>query len=245
MTRFPLFLLLIALLNAITSNADEIALPDRFSVVYSLSQAGITLARLEREGFRAEDGSYVIKSVARPVGLAAWILKASSEERSQWRLEKGRVIPIRYFYQESGEGRDYGIDLLYDWEQGVAIDRKNHKRWELPTDAQDQTSIQFAIMEALRQGKTQFRFSLLDGKRIKPHHYKVMGRKKLDTALGVLEVVEVKEVREPGRRHSVFWCAPRFAYLPMRIEQRKKGSIPLVTVLEELKGFPRQELARR
>ncbi len=244
MPGYRYFLLLVILFSSVTAATEQTTLPERFNVVYSLSQGGITLARLEREGYRAPDGSYIVESVAKPVGLAAWILRATSEERSQWRLEEGRVVPLKYFYQESGGGRDHGVDLVYDWQKKVAVDRKNHKRWELPDDAQDQTSIQFAIMEALRQGRKRFHFSLLDGKRIKPHHYKVVGKKRLDTALGELEVIEVKEIREPGRRYSVFWCAPRFAFLPMRVEQRKKGSIPLVTVIEELKGFPRQELAR-
>ncbi len=236
-------LLLFLLLCTGGATADQTQLPERFRAVYSLSQGGVTLARLEREGHRAEDGSYVIESEARPVGLAAWILRATSRERSQWRLEGDRVVPLRYFYEETG-GREKSMDLFFDWEKGIAIDHRSHRRWELPEDAQDQTSIQFAIMAALRQGKERFHFSLLDGKRIKSHHYRVLARKRLDTALGRLEVVEVKEIRPPGRRHSIFWCSPRHAYLPMRIEQRKRGTIPLITVIEELKGFPRQELAR-
>ncbi len=242
-SRYSIFVLWIAVVYAAPAMADRFPLPDRFSVAYSLSQGGVDLARLERKGYRVADERYVIESVAKPVGIAAWILRATSEERSEWRLVAGRVVPLKYFYRESGRDRNREMELIYDWEKRIAVDRKSGKRWQLPSDAQDQTSIQFAIMEALRRGEKEFHFSLLDGERIRFHRYRVMGKEILDTELGRVEVIEVKEIREPGKRHSVFWCAPRYAYLPMRVEQRKRGSIPLVTVIEELKGFPRQEVA--
>ncbi len=231
-----IFLLLLFLYSAV-SVADEIWLPDRFSVVYRLSQAGITLVELERKGRLAEDGSYIIESVAEPRGMAAWILDGNTEERSQWVVEDGNVVPLRYTYRENGGSRKKSMDLEYDRDKGVAIDHHSGKQWKLPDDAQDQTSIQFAIMERLRQGEREFHYSLLDGKRIKHRHYKVTESKMLDTKMGRVEVVGVREIRPGGKRHSLFWCAPRFGYLPVRIEQHKKGSPSLITVVENITGF--------
>jgi len=237
MTRFAI--LLVTLFNIATTMAvDGVMLPDRFSAVYTLSQAGITLAELDRKGHLAKDGSYIIESVASPRGLAAWIIRGNSKERSQWLLKDGDVVPLRYTYQENGGSRKKSMDLEYDWNKGIAIDHRKNKHWKLPDDAQDQTSIQFAIMERLRQGKKEFHFSMLDGKRIKSRQYKVTGNKMLDTKVGRVEVIEVREIKPEGKRHTVFWCAPRFGYLPVRIEQHKKGSPSLSTVLEKLTGFP-------
>ena len=236
LTRYVL--LLVLFFSAAIAVSDDIpSLPRQFSAVYSLSQAGITLAELERKGRLAEDGSYIIESVASPRGMAAWILSGTTEERSQWILRNGNVVPLKYTYQENGGSRKKSMDLEYDWDKGIAIDHKSGKQWKLPEDAQDQTSIQFAIMERLRQGEREFHYSLLDGKRIKHHHYRVTERKTLTTKVGKIEVVGVREIRPEGKRYSVFWCAPRFGYLPVRIEQHKRGAPSLITVVEKITGF--------
>ena len=231
-------ILLVLFFSAVTVASDDVPLlPRQFSAVYHLSQAGITLAELDRKGHRAVDGSYIIESVASPRGMAAWVLSGNTEERSQWILKDGNVVPLRYTYQENGGSRKKSMDLEYDWDRGIAIDHKTGKRWKLPDDAQDQTSIQFAIMERLRQGEREFHYSLLDGKRIKKHSYKVTERKKIKTRLGRIEVIGVREIRPEGKRYSIFWCAPRFGYLPVRIEQHKKGAPSLITVVEKITGF--------
>lgn len=229
--------ILLAILFHQSLFAAQQLLPDEFSAVYKLSQAGITLAELERMGHRAEDGSYIIESVAEPRGLAAWILDGDTQERSQWVLKEGRVIPLHYTYRENGGSRNKRMDLEYSWGEGIVIDRESGKQWKLPANAQDQTSIQFAIMHRLRLGEREFHYSLLDGKRIRDHHYKVTGRKILDTQVGRVEVVGVREVKPEGKRYSLFWCAPRFGYLPVRIEQHKKGTPSLITVIEKISGF--------
>ncbi len=229
--------LLLLLLYSAATVAGGAPLPARFSIVYRLSQAGITLAELERKGRLAEDGSYIIESVAEPRGLAAWILDGNTEERSQWMLKEGKVVPLRYTYRENGGSRKKRMDLEYDWGKGIVIDHHSGRQWRLAEDTQDQTSIQFAIMERLRGGEREFHYSLLDGKRIKHHHYRVTKRKMLDTRVGRIEVIGVREVRPEGKRYSLFWCAPRYGYLPVRIEQHKRGSPTLITVVEKITGF--------
>jgi len=228
---------LFLLLYSATTVADGTLLPDRFSVVYRLSQAGITLAELERKGRLAEDGSYIIESVASPRGMAAWILSGTTEERSQWILKNGNVTPLRYTYRENGGSRKKSMDLEYDWDKGIAIDHNSGKQWKLPKNTQDQTSLQFAIMEGLRRGEREFHYPQLDGKRIKHRHYRVTEKKMLDTKVGRIEVIGVREVKPEGKRYSLFWCAPRFGYLRVRIEQHKKGSPSLITVIEKIRGF--------
>ncbi len=218
--------------------AADALLPDSFDVVYRLSQAGITLAELKRKGQREQDGSYTIRSVAEPRGLAAWILDGDTEESSRWTLRDGRVVPLHYVYRENAGHRRKRMHLEYDWQRGSVIDRDSGKRWELPPDAQDQTSIQFAIMHRLHRGEREFHYSLLDGKRIRSRHYRVTERRILETRVGRVEVVGVREVKPEGKRYTLFWCAPRFGYLPVRVEQHKRGAPSLITVVERINGFP-------
>ncbi len=231
-------ILLLALLPHCSLYAAPELLPAEFSATYSLRQAGVTLAELERKGHRAGDGSYIIESVAEPRGLAAWFLDGDTRERSHWMLKDGRVIPLRYTYRENGGSRKKRMDLEYRWEEGVVTDRDSGRRWELPADTQDQTSIQFAIMHRLQRGEREFRYPMLDGKRIRQRHYRVAGRKTLDTRVGRLEVIGVREIKPEGKRYSLFWCAPRYGYLPVRIEQHKRGTPTLITVIEKISGFP-------
>ncbi len=236
MITLRLALLFLLLLSGIAA-ADGTPLPDRFTAVYTLSQAGITLAELKRNGRLVKDGSYIIESVAEPRGLAAWILSGDTKERSQWMLKDGNVIPLRYRYRESGGDRKKNMDLEYDWSRKIAIDHNSGNQWKLPDNAQDQTSVQFAVMERLRQGDREFHYSLLDGKRIKHRHYRVTEGKMLATRLGKIEVVGVREIKPKGKRYSVFWCAPRFGYLPVHIEQHKKGTPSLITEIQKISGF--------
>ncbi len=245
MKLFRLLFLSLFLLPAPLLAAEEGLLPEQFTAVYTLSQAGITLAELERRGWLAKDGSYIIESVAEPRGLAAWILDGDTRERSQWIVRNGRVFPLRYRYRERGGDRKKNIELEYDWEKKRVVEHQSGKQWTLPENAQDQTSIQFAIMERLRRGDREFRYPMLDGKRIKQRHYRATESKWLNTRLGKLEVIGVQEVKPEGKRYSVFWCARRYGYLPVRIEQHKKGTPTLVTVIERITGFdsPRSALS--
>jgi len=189
-----------------------------FRAEYEMTVAGIPVGRVTRSLGR-EGGIYHFRSDARPIGLMGAFVKKSFHESDRWRLENGRVRPLGYRYVEREKGREsVKTDLLFDWPQRAAWERRRPICWPLTDDSQDPASASFAMMAAAARQQPALVIHSIGGRTPVDQHYRATGRGGFGEGKERIEVV--KFVQTDDERLTLHaWLAPSKAWLPVYIRQ--------------------------
>ncbi len=224
-------------LGAMLANAAEVGLPERFAVTFAVmnkdTRLGETRWTLAPEG----DNQYVFETVSRATGLVKWFMKGKRRERTAFQYDANGLRPLAYRYKRSGvRGRQ--VDIVFDWEQGVAHNTARGTTWKLKLEpgTLDKLLYVLALMHDLGNGEKTLSYRIADGGKLKTYETEVLGREMLDTSLGRLETIIVKPRPPQPRRETTLWCAPALNNLPVQVEHREKGEVTVMRI-ESLEGI--------
>jgi hypothetical protein len=80
-----------------------------------------------------------------------------------------------------------------------------------------------------------YRFFMMDGRRMTDYHYRKIGTEQIDSVLGKLETVHLKKVQEAGdERGADLWLAVAHHYLPVKAVVTEKDGGRLEQVVTKL-----------
>jgi hypothetical protein len=69
--------------------------------------------------------------------------------------------------------------------------------------------------------------------RLRPVNVKIVGEKSVDVPAGEFDVVGIQHQAEGSKRVTTLWCAKELDYLPVIIEQHRKGKLRVRATLME------------
>ncbi|MDP1708105.1 MAG: DUF3108 domain-containing protein [Gammaproteobacteria bacterium] len=216
--------------------------PASFSASYTVHKGSILLGEMHRSLSRSTDAHYRFKTETYSTGLAALFVKDRIVESSEWDYHGGVMRPLHYSYRKSGGKRELQLDQHFDWERKV-VNRTGGTQASstLPVAAGtlDKLAYQVALMDDLKQGKTELAYTLLDDDETKTYHFQVVGEETLSTPLGTLETLRIERVMNAGsKRRTTFWCAPSLNYLLVRLDQRESNNDEFSALIQSVKGLP-------
>jgi hypothetical protein len=228
--------LLLALVAAAPARAGGTELPAPlapFTAEYRLGngsfRVGTSTLRLEphARGWRYE-------SVTEAEGLLALFVDGPVVERTLLGPHAGRLRPLEYHHLEP----DGDTRVLFDWAAGEARAHTPDgvRTIALAPDTHDQFSVMLAVMQALAAGRDEVRLPGIDdeGER-EPLSFAAEARETITVPLGRYDTVRVRRIRD-GKRSTVTWLAPELGWLPVRVEQRKRGDLVARLELSALNG---------
>lgn len=226
----------VALLAAIPALAGGTDLPAplaafeaEYRVTRGSMQVGRSTVRLEphARGWRYE-------SVTEAQGLLALFVDGPVVERTLLETHAGRLRPLEYHHREpDGETR-----VRFDWaaREARAETPDGARTITLEADTHDQFSVMLAVMQALAEGHSDMRFPGIDDDgEPKPLAFAAEERDTITVPLGRYDTVRVRRIRD-GKRTTVTWVAPELGWLPVRIEQRRRGDLVARLELAALNG---------
>jgi len=211
---------------------------DEFSAEFALEARGMIVGRtlwtLTREG----GDRVVYESESKPTGFASLVLDDHIVERSEWRLEDGELRPAAYRYDRSGR-KEREVAVAFDWKRGLTENTSGGETWHMPIEpgTLDKLGYLFAMMHDLARGERELSYTITDGRKLKTYRLRAVGTEILETDLGRLETLEVRRVREDNRRETTFWCAPRYRFLPVKVEHREKDGSVIRLYLRSVAGL--------
>ncbi len=206
-------------LLAVTAHAgDQSPLPP-FHAEYSLKRNGITLGMSTRSLAVTKDGTYIYASSTHATGIIAWFVKDHIDEHSKWIFHDGRIRPLEYVYDRHGGDKKRNVKLKFDWQHHRVVNTIDGDPWrmEIPDGAQDKLVYQLSIMHDLATDKKRLDYKIADGGKLKDYEFEIEGEETLNTELGKIKTVRIQRIGD--RRDTTVWCAPQFAYLPVRLAQ--------------------------
>lgn len=235
--RSAQILLLIALIGV--SRAQPAAeISDPFMARFSLTTQGAKIGETEWSVKSVATDIFVYESRTVATGIIALVNDDEIVERSVWQKDRGALLPLSYSYRRSGGDRERYVAVNFDWENYQAENTANGHSWRMPVPAEtlDKLSYVLVLMKDLAENKSELRYQIADGGRLKVYELKIEGEEQIDTALGPMETVVVRRLRNSEERETLLWCAKNLNYLPVMIEHRERDG----TVLWRIESFERQ-----
>ncbi len=184
----------------------------------------------------AESGTWLFESKASASGLASLFVHSSFSEKSHFTLHSGELRPLSYSYTDSGNpGHDEHIE--FDWVKDLAYDTKGKKthRVVISPGILDRLSAQLFLSRHLSLGlKLPDMIEIAKDGKIKRYHFKRQGKDLLATPAGDFETVIVMREDPESKRRTIFWLAPKYQWLPVKMQQREPGKATITFVLSKL-----------
>ncbi len=193
-----------------------------FKASYTLKKGGIPVAEVKRQLKQAANGDYLFESYSKPIGVAAFFVKDIILERSRWQVVEGQFRPKEYAYERTGGKKNRYVTLKFDWKNNKVTNLINNDAWQMtvPGNVQDKLLYQLSVMADLHKPNKTLNYEVADGGRLKDYSFEVLATEIIPTAVGRIETVKIR--RQDKKRTITIWCARKYHYLPVRIEQNDK-----------------------
>lgn len=182
------------------------------------------------------DDAWEFRSRAHASGLAALFVRSTFSESSRFTVRAGVLHPMDYTYTDSGKPR-HDERIVFDWDRHQAKDTKGGDTKALPLarGMLDRLTAQLELSRELSAGVgLPDAFVVVNGGEIKRFHLERRGHDEIATPAGNFETVHVVRKDPKSKRVTAFWLAPKYQWLPVKIEQREPGKATVTFVLTKL-----------
>ncbi len=183
--------------------------------------------------FQATETGYMAESVIKATGLSRLIAGGSIRERSWFFERDGRIQPRQYRSTDGLSSDHDAIDLDFNWdlrEVTGLIDGEDFQA-ALDGDVHDRVSLQYGLMNDLLNGGERAEYFLQDADELKTLSITNIGTKAVKVPFGRFTAVGIQHQRAGSSRVTTLWCVKELGYLPVIIEQHRKGKLRLRAVL--------------
>lgn len=207
-----------------------------FSVGNDFLNAGDAKLTLEEN-----NGLWKYSLITVPRGVFKLTGKGNIAEKSSLLIfsDNGEALfqPESYSYRQDNEARR-SVDAAFNWaDNSVTYTRRgNTETLDLEEPILDRLSVTLAVMQALKAGFETAEFSVFEHGSIKTIRFSNEGTETLNTQLGSFDTIRVKRQTLGGSsRHSLVWFAPLLDFVPVKLEQYKRGELVARMKLVDLK----------
>ena len=181
-----------------------------------------------------DEGYEATHSIA-PAGLAKILKPGTIVETSGFATTADGVLPIRYVSSDTLSRDKTQTDITFDWSTGAVNGTVNEEQIEgvLEDIAHDRVSIQYELMYDLKNGGPDETYILFDVDRLKTLHVSTIGEKEVKVPAGKFMALGIRHQAEGSSRVTTLWCVEELDYLPVIIEQHRKGKLRMRATLRK------------
>ena len=201
---------------------------------------------LSSEVTAAEPG-FMANTVIKPTGMSRMFARGVIQESSYFLLSPDGVQPAQYRSLDTLSSEDETVTLDFDWREhtvrGVVNDRSFHS--QLDGRVHDRVSIQYELMLDLLNGAAEEQYWMLDGDELKLLNVTNVGTRTVEVPFGTFDVTGIQHSKENSSRVTTLWCAEKLGYLPVIIEQHRKGKLGVRAVLTSYEPATESVAAQR
>ena len=227
----PLQVLLLLALYAAPLQAESTLTPHAATYKVKISVLG---GQLNTE-LRATPNGYAAVHEIKPTGISRMFLRGTIRETSRFDTTADGVRPREYESVDQLSRQKTNASISFDWESGEARGTVNGEEVVSVMDAlaHDRVSIQYELMHDLLNGEPSPNYTMFEIDRLRPVNVSIVGKKTVTVPAGNFEVVGIQHQAEGSKRISTLWCAEELGYLPVIIEQHRKGKLRVRATLVE------------
>ena len=213
---------------------------ERFVASFVLKAFGTTVGRSEWRLVPIDNEQFLWESRSETAGAAALVRDVYVTERSESEVYGQAFRPLVYHYDRYGKNATRNVRVTFDWKNGVAFNTAKGHTWRMsvPPGTLDKLNYLLALMRDLADGKRSMRYTIADGGRLKVYDMREVGTETLETALGTLETLKIRRLRQQDDQEATLWCAPALGYLPVKLEHRDSDGRLVSMYIQSIEGMP-------
>ena len=224
-------MLLLLALYAAPLQAESLLTPHKATYKVKISILGGQLNTELRQTATGYSATHIIV----PTGVSRMFARGSIEETSHFDSAPDGVRPREYVSKDTLSRDKENATIRFDWETGEARGTVNGNEVVSVIDglAHDRVSIQYEVMHDLISGDTSASYTMFEIDRLRPVNVQIIGEKTVKVPAGEFQVIGVRHQAEGSKRVTTLWCAEQLGYLPVVIEQHRKGKLKVRATLEK------------
>ena len=202
-----------------STTAIAFNLPRRGRITYTLFYGEVRspVGRVV-QSWEAENGVYRITSDAETSGIVELFRPQRLRYLSQGRITREGLQPESFLMSRTRRGQTEAAQARFDWSAG-SLDyglAREPQQAPLPAGTQDLMSLiyQHAVMPPV---PGRFRVPVTTGSRFDIYEIEVTAEESIETPIGTLRALPVKQLPKPGMESIQIWLAMEYRYLPVLI----------------------------
>jgi hypothetical protein len=181
-----------------------------------------TELRATPDGYRA---THTIKAT----GMSRMLANGRIRESSVFDRQPGGIRPVNYISDDTLTRDKTRASITFDWENGEASGTVNNEAFQSKMDglAYDRVAIQYELMSDLMNGAASDEYVLFDIDELKTVTVKNIGRRTITVPAGTFEAIGVQHQTPGSKRVTTMWCVEDLDFLPVVVEQHRKGKLKM------------------
>jgi hypothetical protein len=185
--------------------------------------------------FTSTGDEFTAESLIEATGLASVIARGEIREQSWFSQTSDGIRPSRYLSSDSLSKGGTDVDLVFDWDEHAISGVIGGEDFlaEINGVLHDRVSLQYALMYDLLKGDYSDEYSLQDAEELKLLSVTALGTKDVKVPFGKFEAVGLQHRAGTSSRVTTLWFAKELDFLPVLIEQHRKGKLQVRAVLTE------------
>jgi len=182
---------------------------------------------------------YIYKSETKTTGLVALFHKDHIIEESKLRINNNSLNAIDYSYKRTGGKKKRIINVKFDWDNRLIINKVNDTTQEFPLENNtlDKLMYQYVVMRDLQKGNLPVSYSIVDGRKISNYRFELHGEEKLVTPIGEFNTIKIVRKKQGSENKTYLWCAPDLQFLPVKVINIEKDSWTTTAIIVSVSGL--------
>jgi len=182
---------------------------------------------------RVTPDGYVATHTVKPTGMAKLLARGRISETSQFRSSEDGIRPTNFRTDDTLTRDKIKASIQFDWETGEASGTVNDEAVSSTMEelAYDHVSIQYQLMFDLINGGPSSQYVLVDIDELKTVNVSKIGYRAVKVPAGKFEAIGIQHQAVGSKRITTMWCVEALDYLPVIIEQHRKGKLKMRAVL--------------
>lgn len=223
----PLILvLLLAAFAAAPVHAGELPPPlAAFEAEYRVVRAGLTLGK-STQRLSPEGSGWRYETISSARGVGRLFVSGEAIERTHLEANTDTLRPRMYYQRIPGEEGDARV--RFDWHGNKAHVHNPDGRLEVditPGMYDPHSALLILMISLAREGELPSLEIIDDEGEIEVLGFTRLAEESVEVPFGRYDTVKVKLVREDSDRETIAWFAPALNWLPIRLEQHRRGRL--------------------
>lgn len=220
----------LALMGAAQANDSELELKP-FSAVYSVKKSGLSLGNAYFSLKNLGDNHWEYASYIKPSGLATLISNDRVKESSMVEVVGNTIRPVYYTYEHTGD-KPESASITFNWFKRIAQVNYNGQASShaLSGKEQDHYSLVLNLMRMASSGLASQNMTVINNE-VKQYTYTSQGSETVKTPLQKFNATKIVQ-SGTGSRSLHYWLSPEVNFVPVKIEQHKRGKKNLEMTLK-------------
>ena len=195
------------------------SLPRRGTILFTLAYGrdGFIVGRAV-QSWEAGAGRYKLASDAETTGVVDIFRPQRLRWLSQGKITPQGLLPESFLMSRTRRGKTEAAEARFDWSResltfGLATERTSAA---LRAGTQDIMSFIYQLGLAPPQ-PGRFLLPITTGSRFETYGIEVLPEENIETPLGTVRALPVRQERRPNEESIEIWLAPEYRYLPVKI----------------------------